>query len=167
MPEGETVTFVPRTPYFPPGTLRQAMSYPLEERSFQDSELANVLKQAGLERLAASLDRDLRWKRELSEEEQHSLAFARLDLHKPNWIVIDETLDMLEGDARKRALAVLSGRLKDATILYIGRGDRTERLFPRTLHLEKNLAGRSLQPMRMPAAPESAKPAAEEIQEAY
>ncbi|MGN6467453.1 MAG: ABC transporter ATP-binding protein/permease, partial [Rhizobiaceae bacterium] len=161
MPENETVTFVPRTPYFPPGTLRQAISYPLGEKSFEDDELAGALKRAGLERLAGSLDRESRWERELSDEEQHQLAFARLDLQKPDWVVIDEALDMLEGDARKRAALVLTKRLREATIVYIGRADVADRFFSRTLHLTKDAGGRSLKPMRVPAPPEKARKKAE------
>jgi putative ATP-binding cassette transporter len=165
MPENETITFVPRTPYFPPGTLRQALSYPLGEGSFENGEFAAALKRAGLERLVPSLDRSSRWERELSDDEQHQLAFARLDMHQPDWVIIDEALDMLEGDARKRAIAVLTKRLKDATILYIGRADRSDRLFSRTLHLEKDSAGRSLKPMRVPSQPEKGAPPAEAGQE--
>jgi putative ATP-binding cassette transporter len=161
MPENETITFVPRTPYFPPGTLRQAISYPLGEESFEDAEISGALKRAGLERLVSSLDRVSRWERELSDEEQHQLAFARLDLHRPDWVVIDEALDMLEGEARKRAVSVLAKRLKDATILYIGRAGLADGLFSRTVHLEKDAAGRSLKPMRMPSPPEKGKRQAE------
>ncbi|MGN6763554.1 MAG: ABC transporter ATP-binding protein/permease [Rhizobiaceae bacterium] len=165
MPENEAITFVPRTPYFPPGTLRQALAYPLGEDAFEDDELAGALKRAGLERLAAALDRSSRWERELSDEEQHQLAFARLDLHRPDWVIIDEAMDMLEGDARKRAVAVLTKRLKDATILYIGRAGFADKLFSRTLHLEKDAAGRSLKPMQVPSQTEKGKPPAEARQE--
>jgi putative ATP-binding cassette transporter len=166
MPEDETITFVPRTPYFPPGTLRQAISYPLGEDAFEAEEMTAALKRAGLERLASSLDRQSRWERELSDDEQHQLAFARLDLHKPGWVVIDEALDMLEGDARKRAVSVLTKRLKDATILYIGRAGLADGLFSRTLHLEKDAGGRSLKPMRVPSPPEKDKPKTKETQQA-
>jgi putative ATP-binding cassette transporter len=161
MPENEVITFVPRTPYFPPGTLRQALSYPLGEGSFENGEFAAALKRAGLERLVSSLDRSSRWERELGDDEQHQLAFARLDLHQPDWVVIDEALDMLEGDARKRAIAVLTKRLKDATILYIGRAGFADKIFSRTLHLEKDSAGRSLKPMRVPSPLEKGMPPAE------
>jgi putative ATP-binding cassette transporter len=166
MPEDETITFVPRTPYFPPGSLRQAISYPLGEDAFEAEEMTAALKRAGLERLASSLDRESRWERELSDDEQHQLAFARLDLHKPGWVVIDEALDMLEGDARKRAISVLTKRLKDATILYIGRAGLADGLFSRTLHLEKDAGGRSLKPMRVPSPPEKNKSNTKETQQA-
>jgi putative ATP-binding cassette transporter len=137
----------------------------LGEDSFEESEFAGALKRAGLERLVASLDRNSRWERELSDEEQHQLAFARLDLHRPDWVIIDEALDMLEGDARKRAAAVLTKRLKDATILYIGRAGFADKIFSRTLHLEKDPGGRSLKPMHVPSPPEKEKPPAEAGQE--
>jgi len=165
MPENEAITFVPRTPYFPPGTLRQAMSYPLGESSFEDGDLEGALRRAGLERLVASLDRSARWERELSDDEQHQLAFARLDLHRPDWVIIDEAMDMLEGDARKRAAAVLTKRLKDATILYIGRAGFADKIFSRTLHLQKDAGGRSLKPMRLPSPPEKDKSPAKAGQE--
>ena len=166
MPEDETITFVPRTPYFPPGTLRQAISYPLREDSFEAEEMTAALKRAGLQRLTSSLDRESRWERELSDDEQHQLAFARLDLHKPGWVVIDEALDMLEGDARKRAVSVLTKRLKDATILYIGRAGLANGLFSRTLHLQKDADGRSLKPMQVPSPPEKGKSKAREAEQA-
>jgi hypothetical protein len=68
---------------------------------------------------------------------------------------------MLEGDARKRAIAVLTKRLKDATILYIGRAGFADKIFSRTLHLEKDSAGRSLKPMRVPSPLEKGMPPAE------
>jgi putative ATP-binding cassette transporter len=141
------------------------MTYPLGEAAFEDDELAGALKRAGLERLVGSLDRTSRWERELSDEEQHQLAFARLDLHRPDWVIIDEAMDMLEGDARKRAAAVLTKRLKDATILYIGRAGFADKLFSRTLHLEKDTAGRSLKPMHVPSQSEKGKPPAQTEQE--
>jgi putative ATP-binding cassette transporter len=93
----------------------------------------------------------------LSDDEQHQLAFARLDLHKPEWVIIDEALDMLEGEPLKHAASVLTKRLKDATILYIGRAGPNAKLFSRTLHLEKDAGGRSLKPMRVPSPPEKKK----------
>ena len=64
---------------------------------------------------------------------------------------------MLEGDARKRAALVLTKRLREATIVYIGRADVADRFFSRKLHLKKDAEGRSLKPMRLPAPPEKAR----------
>ena len=53
-----------------------------------------------LGRLVPLLDVSRRWDHELSEDEQHTLAFARALLHAPPWVLIDEVLDSLDDDAR-------------------------------------------------------------------
>jgi len=149
MPPSEEIAFVPRTPYFPPGTLRSVLSYPLGETSFTAEELGAALDRMGLARLKTSLDRVARWDRELSDEEQRLLAFARLSLHKPRFIIIDEALDMMETEERERVLAMLSGDLAGSAIINIGRGERNGHFFTRKLHLVKDVKGHVLRPMRL------------------
>ena len=50
---------------------------------------------------------------------------ARLLIHEPRWVVIDEVLDAIDGETRTRALEILSRDLKDAAIIHIGRGKRS------------------------------------------
>ncbi len=128
------VTFVPRSPYFPPGSLRDALSYPVSSEAYTDADLAAVLEKVGLDRFAGALDRVARWDRELSEEDQRLLAFAQLGLHKPGWVVIDEALDEIKGDARRRVIAMLDKDLADASIISIGQADR-DHFFTRELKL--------------------------------
>jgi putative ATP-binding cassette transporter len=97
MPASGSVVFVPRIPYFPPGKLRDVLSYPRPESAFSDPELAAALTRVGLDRLAGSLDRHARWDRELSEEEQRLLALSRIRLHRPRWVVVDEVSTPWEG----------------------------------------------------------------------
>lgn len=156
LPAGDTVAFVPRTPYFPPGPLRQALSYPLDEKSFGDAELAAALLRAGLSRLSGTLDRTARWERELGEEEQHALAFARLSLQKPRFVVIDEALEALHGPAREKAARILGEDLAGAAVLYIGRAEHEGHLFQRTVHLEKDEAAPKLKPQRLPVQADDA-----------
>jgi putative ATP-binding cassette transporter len=149
MPPAEAIAFVPRTPYFPPGTLRSVLAYPRGETSFKEEELVAVLDRLGLMRLKKSLDRVARWDRELSDEEQRRLAFARLCLHKPRSIIIDEALDMMETEERERVLSMLSSELAQSTVVNIGRGDRNGTFFTRKLHLVKDVEARALRPMRL------------------
>lgn len=159
IPAGETITFVPRTPYFPPGTLRAVLSYPQGEAGFADAELKDVLSKVGLERLEGSLDRDARWERELSEEEQRMLAFGRLSLHKPRWVIIDEALDTLDRPALKRVLSIFEDDLPDATVVNIGRAQRKGDFFSRELHLVKDKDGHCLKRVDFtPAAPKRRAP---------
>ena len=94
------------------------------------------------------LDRVARWDRELNDEEQRLLAFARLALHKPRWVVIDEALDTLGGDARSRVFAALEKDLAGAAIVNIGLAERNSHFFTRVVHLEADPKGHALKPMK-------------------
>ncbi len=148
LPSDEALTFVPRTPYFPPGTLRSVLCYPRATTELTDAELIAALVRVDLGRFSASLDRTARWDREMNEEEQRMLSFVRLGLHKPKWVVIHEALDLFEGDARKRVLAILDNELKDAAIINIGRPGRDGGFFSRTVHLSAETDIASLKPFK-------------------
>ncbi len=60
MPADDGVAFMPRAPYFPPGTLKGVIAYPLDLKKIPSEALETVLKRAGLERLSGSLDRAAR-----------------------------------------------------------------------------------------------------------
>ena len=141
LPASNGVTFVPRQPYVPLGTLRAALAYPSAENAYKDEELLVVLRQAGLERLSSSLNRDARWDKELADEEQQLLALARILLHKPRWVVIDEALDALDDDARKSVMTLFTTGLQEAAIVNIGRPETKHHYFRRVLHLVKDPRG--------------------------
>jgi vitamin B12/bleomycin/antimicrobial peptide transport system ATP-binding/permease protein len=141
LPASNGITFVPRQPYVPLGTLRAALAYPSPENTYKDEELVVVLRQAGLERLSSSLNRDARWDKELADEEQQRLALARILLHKPRWVVIDEALDALDDDARNRVMTLFTTGLHQAAIVNIGRPETKRHYFERVLHLVKDPRG--------------------------
>ncbi len=155
LPSSEEVMFMPRQPYVPLGTLRAALAYPSAETAFKDEDLISVLKSASLDRLSSSLDRTARWERELTDDEQQYLVFARIVLHKPHWVVIDEVLDALDDDARDRVISLFNARLKDAAIINIGRPETQHRFFERVLHLIKDPRGVCFVPGLDPVAPAS------------
>jgi vitamin B12/bleomycin/antimicrobial peptide transport system ATP-binding/permease protein len=142
-PAGEEIVYMPRTPYFPPGTLRELMAYPVMTTKFETSTFTSALLRLGLERLVPQLDTTQRWDRELSEDEQQSLAFARLLLHKPRWVLIDEVLDSLDQKALELVIDVFAKDLEQTALVNIGRTD-TLHFFSRVVHLVKDPAGRKL-----------------------
>ena len=144
LPAGQAVTFIPNMPYFPRGSLREVLSYPLGTAAFADADLISSLTKMGLGRLAGMLDRNTRWDRDLNNDDQRLLAFARLALHKPRWVIINEALDALQDDARERVISVFRRDLADATIVNIGHADRA--FFPRILHLAVDPEGHTLRP---------------------
>ena len=146
LPSSTSVMFVPRHPYVPLGTLREALAYPLHETAYADEQIIAALQSAGLNRLSSSLDRIARWDRELTEDEQQCLVFTRLLLCKPSWVVIDQALYALEDDAHQRMISLIQDGLKDAAVINIGRSEAKNLFFKRVLHLTKNPLGRSFIP---------------------
>ncbi len=135
LPREEAVTFVPRDPYLPPGTLRAALCYPQADDTYSTDVIVAALQRAGLERLAPSLDRSARWDRELGDDERRTLALVQLLLHRPGWIVIDD-VDHLTGSAQGGLVAsILKDELAGAAILAIGTSSENSHLFSRTLQL--------------------------------
>jgi putative ATP-binding cassette transporter len=143
-PKGETPLYLPRTPYLPPGSLREVLAYPLSTGQFGAAACGAALARLGLERLVPVLDSTLRWDRDLNEDEQHSLIFARALLHAPKWLIIDEVLDTLDEDTLARVSDVLASDFAGAGIIHIGRSGAADRVFTRVLHLVKDPMSRRL-----------------------
>jgi putative ATP-binding cassette transporter len=157
LPASDGVMFMTRRPYVPLGKLRAALSYPSRETAYKDEELVAALQSTGLNRLSSSLDRVARWERELTDDEQQWLVFARALLHKPRWLVIDEALETLDDDARKRVIGLCKDQLRGAAIVYIGRTETKSHFFTRVLHLIKDPRGSCFIPDLSAASGESSK----------
>jgi putative ATP-binding cassette transporter len=143
-PRGASVFFMPRRPYLPPGTLREILAYPHGVETFEPHAFTDALERVGLRRLDPMLDRTSQWDPELNWDDQQSLMLARLLIHEPRWVVIDEVLDAIDGETRTRALDILSRDLKDAAIIHIGRGKRVGPTFTRFFHLINDPESRRL-----------------------
>ena len=156
-PRGEEILYMPRTPYLPPGTLREALAYPSATQVFDAAAYAGALIRLKLERLVPLLDVSRRWDHELSEDEQQTLAFARVVLHAPPWVLIDEVLDSLDEDARRCILDLFTGDLPHTGVIHIGRADAHDHLFSRVLHLVKDPTLRRLAQTQA-ADPSTARP---------
>ena len=137
-PGGEEILCMPRTPYLPPGTLREVLAYPSATETFEAAAYVNALVRLKLDRLEPLMDVSRRWDHELSEDEQQTLAFARVVLHAPPWVLIDEVLDSLDENARRCVLDLFAEDLPHTGVIHIGRADAHDHLFSRVLHLVKD-----------------------------
>jgi putative ATP-binding cassette transporter len=151
MPKGEAPAFIPRTPYFSPGTLREVLARPDDKKHKDDAAMTTALKTVGLAHLAGSLDRNARWEHELNDDELRLLAFARIALHRPDWVVVDETLDTFDGATVKRLLDMIGKELPDAAVINIGRSQHNVEFFPRALKIVKHEGGAPLKPAKVRA----------------
>jgi putative ATP-binding cassette transporter len=138
-PRDEQMLYLPRgTPYLPRGTLREVLAYPSKVESIGDDAFAHALGRLGLERLVPMLDTTRRWDLELSQDEQLSLAFARIVLQAPPWVLIDDAFGSLDDEALERVTDVFSNELERTSVIHIGRAAQArEPLFSRVLHLVK------------------------------
>jgi vitamin B12/bleomycin/antimicrobial peptide transport system ATP-binding/permease protein len=143
-PKGEELLCMPRTAYLPPGTLREILAYPSRTEAFEAPAYENALVRLKLDRLVPRLDSLERWDRELSEDEQQTLAFARVVLHAPPWVLIDEVLDSLDAEVRQGILEIFAKDLQHTGIIHIGRAVAADQVFSRVLHLIKDPALRRL-----------------------
>ncbi len=141
-PAGQNVFYLPRgTPYLPRGTLREALAYPAKVEEFQQARYALALQRLGLGHLEGVLDEVQRWESELSFDEQLKLAFARILLQQPPWILIDGTLGTLEDEALEKVHDILENELAGAGVIHIGRAALLRGgVPPRVVHLEKVLS---------------------------
>ena len=129
---------MPRRPYLPPGTLREVLAYPQSVDDFEPHGFGDALARVGLSRLAPRLDRISGWDQELSGDEQQSLMLARLLMHRPRFVVLDEVLDAIDGETRARAFDIFSSDLEDVAIVHIGRGDAADPSFTHLLRIVKD-----------------------------
>ena len=141
LPPRESMMFMPQRPYLPLGTLRAAVSYPAEPGRFDDAAVRAALERVDLGHLAPSLDRTERWDRQLSLDEQQRLAFARLLLHAPHWVFLDDAIGALDEDHRRRVLSIFERELPGAAVIRLGRDPAPDGFWTRTLHITEHPGG--------------------------
>lgn len=115
--------FIPQRPYMLLGSFRKQLCYPLEEWQFTDEQLREVLQQVNLGKFVDrypdfGIVQD--WSQVLSLGEQQRLAFGRLLLNSPKFVVLDEATSALDV-ATERALYEI---LRQKGIAYISVGHR-------------------------------------------
>ncbi len=143
-PQGETVLYVPRIPYLPPGTLREVLAYPRETGSFEPSAFARALSRLDLDRLLPMLDEPRKWNEALTADESQALVFARIVLHAPAWVVFDDVLGSLDSPTLKRAMDVLAHDLERTGVIHVGTTRVSDEFFTRVLHLMQDPEARRL-----------------------
>jgi putative ATP-binding cassette transporter len=143
-PKGSQIYYMPRSAYWPSGSMREALAYPSEPEEIKDSVYQEALQDLKLQEFAPILDKDPHWQDELNADQLMRLAFVRLLIHEPAWVVIDEVLDFVDADSRSLVTDVLARRMKDSTIVHIGRQLPHDKTFRSVLHLINDTTVRKL-----------------------
>ncbi|HMN92502.1 MAG TPA: ABC transporter ATP-binding protein/permease [Hydrogenophaga sp.] len=109
----QRVMYLPQRPYFPNGSLREALAYPAPAERYRDEDLKQALDDALLPHLGSRLDEQDTWGQKLSGGEQQRLAVARALLKKPRWLFVDEATSALDEAAETRIYRRLRQMVED------------------------------------------------------
>ena len=112
--KGAKIFLLPQRPYVPIGTLRRAATYPDAAESRASRMSPTRFKRVGLEHLIDKLDEEAPWDQTLSGGEKQRLAFARILLHKPDIVVLDEATAALDPKSQDKLMELLSISRHDA-----------------------------------------------------
>jgi vitamin B12/bleomycin/antimicrobial peptide transport system ATP-binding/permease protein len=135
LPERARMLALPQRPYFPLGSLRQALTYPTPADEVAEVDVRTALAAVGLGHLADRLDEDTDWNNVLSGGEQQRLGFARALIHRPDVLMLDEGVSTLEDAETRELYALLAERLPHAIVISIGRSPALAALHQRTLDM--------------------------------
>jgi putative ATP-binding cassette transporter len=135
---------LPQKPYVPSGTLRRAAAYPAAAEDWTVEEIGEALDRVGLGHLKEKIDEDAPWDQTLSGGEKQRLAFARLLLHKPDIIVLDESTSALDEPSQEKMMQLVNDELKEATVLSVAHRPELEAFHSRKITLERRKGGAKL-----------------------
>ncbi len=120
IPADASMMMLPQRPYFPVGSLRDAIAYPAKTGEFPDQAIGEAIKAVGLPRLADMLGESGHWNRTLSLGEQQRLGLVRALLHKPQFLFLDEATASLDEPAEANIYRLIADRLPATTVVSIG-----------------------------------------------
>ncbi len=107
LPADDSLLVVGERPFLPTGTLGAALAFPEDPERFPAAVMQAALSRAGVSYIASRIGEIADWDRELGVAEMQRIAFARIDLLRPRWVLLGDTtgaLDPLEADAMLRLL---------------------------------------------------------------
>jgi vitamin B12/bleomycin/antimicrobial peptide transport system ATP-binding/permease protein len=138
LPDSGSVMITPQKTYLPLGSLKGALLYPNPALEVSDDRLASALEKVGLGALASRLTEVARWDQVLSNGERQRLGVARLAIHRPRALILDDALSALDEGTQASLLAHLRAELPDAIIVSLGQRSAPAGVHDRQLVLERN-----------------------------
>jgi len=117
------ILFLPQRPYMILGSLREELIYPKKETELTNEQLAEVLDKVNLPHLIerfGSLNIEMNWGEVLSLGEQQRVAFARILINQPRYVVLDEATSALDVENEE----ALYEQLQVIELTYVSVGHR-------------------------------------------
>ncbi len=136
MPAGANIFIASDRPYLPVGALGEVVCYPLSLGVCVPDDINAALRRVGLGEWAGQLNVTENWEHVFSVPQQQRLSFARILLHKPDWIFLAEATNALDVVAQRELAELLREALPTATVVAVGQSKVFEGFFQRVLHVK-------------------------------
>jgi putative ATP-binding cassette transporter len=120
LPADKSIMYIPQKSYMPIGSLREALLFPDNISLISDEELVSVLKKCDLPELITRLQDVSMWSEQLSPGELQRVAFARVLIHKPDWVFLDEGTSALDLVHEAHLFELIKQELPGCSLVSIG-----------------------------------------------
>jgi putative ATP-binding cassette transporter len=144
LPADAAMVAVGRRLFLPQGTLRNGLALPAPEGLAGDVAIVAALEAVGLASLAERLESAEDWIGVLNAAELQRLAFARLLLLRPDWVVLGDATDALDAASADALLLLIATSLPQAGLVVIGQHPGSTETFHRRLTLQRAPGGEVL-----------------------
>jgi vitamin B12/bleomycin/antimicrobial peptide transport system ATP-binding/permease protein len=136
MPGNVNCHFATDRPYLPIGALAGVICYPASLGACEPAAIEAALRRAGLAELVPLLHDTEDWQQTLSLAQQQRIGFARMLLHRPDWIFFADATDALDDEGQHEMAALLQEEFASATMLAADTRAVFCSFFQRTLEVE-------------------------------
>jgi len=136
LPADVNCFFATDRPYLPIGALAGVICYPASLGVCEPDAIVAALKRAGLAELVPRLHETDDWAQALSLAEQQRISFARMLLHRPDWIFLADATASLDEDGQNEIANLLHDEFPNATKVAVVTRGAFGGYFQRTLHVE-------------------------------
>jgi putative ATP-binding cassette transporter len=142
LPAGANIFIASDRPYLPVGALGDAVCYPLTRGECVPEDIDSALRRVGLSDLVGRLAVMDSWDHALSAAQQQRLSFARILIHRPNWIFLAEATNALDEATQRELAALVTAELPSSAVVAVGPARVFEGFFHRVLHVGAEPASR-------------------------
>jgi putative ATP-binding cassette transporter len=152
IPAGANTFIATDRPYLPMGALGEAVCYPMTMGACVPEDINSALHRVGLGEWAGQLGVTENWEAVLSVAQRQRLSFARMLLHRSDWIFLSEATNALDAAGQREMAELLIKEFPAATVVAVGQSGSFDGFFQRVLHVEAAAASGAAAVGKVPVA---------------
>lgn len=139
LPQGQKMMYLPQKTYMPIGTLIEAILFPNHTGAEDgvEEKIKKVLIDCHLAHFIPRLKETASWSEQFSPGELQRVAFARVLLHEPNWVFLDESTSMLDLANEDYLYRLLLTKLPNCSIVSVAHHPSLDEYHQNTINLTK------------------------------